>query len=197
MSKRILPTWAEAHDGSQSHLSFAVGVEFSRKLRELLEANGLTASDLARKIWGDSKPTPAGFVSAKNRDRISKYLAGKTLPDASTLALLAGALNAKPRDLAPQVVGKRLEREHPEIRMTVIAGHHDRVHLTLNAVMDLSTALKITALMRTAQAQAPGRRELREREKPMSAAEVKLIEKHIAPVRQRAKAARGRRSVPA
>ena len=134
MTKRRLPTWAEPHD-TKSHLSFATGIEFAQKLRTAMDQAGLTASDLARRIWGDAPPTTKGYVSAKNRDRISKYLAGKVVPEAATLTLIAEALHVSEKDLAPEVVGNQQEREHPEFRVTVIKGHPDRAHVTINTVL--------------------------------------------------------------
>lgn len=162
MTKKIAPTWAEPHD-TKSHLSFAVGTEFAQKLREALERAGLTPSDLARRIWGDAPPTAKGYVSAKNRDRISKYLAGKVIPDAATLKLLAEALRVPEESLAPQVVGTKLEREHPELRLTVISGHRDRVHLTINSAMPLSKALRMIALLEEKEDPEEAKLEMREK----------------------------------
>jgi transcriptional regulator with XRE-family HTH domain len=162
MTKKVTPRWAQPHD-AKSHLAFAVGAEFSQKLREALDRAGLTPSDLARRIWGDAAPTAKGYVSARNRDRISKYLAGKVIPDAATLKLLAKALRVPEESLAPQVVGNRLEREHPELRLTVIAGHRDRVHLTINSAMSLSKALGVIALINEKEDSEEAKLELRER----------------------------------
>ena len=145
MGKQI-PTWAEPHD-TKSHLTFAVGTEFAQKLRGAMEQAGLTASGLARRIWGDAPPTAQGYVSAKNRDRVSKYLAGKAIPDAASLKLLAKALRVSEASLAPQVVGTRLEREHPEVQLTVISGHRERAHLTINTVVSINKARRMVEIL--------------------------------------------------
>ena len=162
MTKKAIPSWAQPHD-TKSHLTFAVGSEFAQKLREAMDQAGLAPSDLARRIWGDAAPTAKGYVSARNRDRISKYLAGKVIPDAATLKLLAEALRVPEESLAPQVVGTRLEREHPELRLTVIAGHRDRVHLTINSAMSLSKAMRMIALLEESEEGEATKFELRER----------------------------------
>jgi len=163
MTKKVVPTWAEPHDQKrQNHLQFTIGQDFAVRLRTALEQMGWTPSDLARRIWGDAPPTPAGHVSAKNRDRISKYLTGKTIPDAHTLRLLAEHLKVSEESLAPQVVSRRLDKEHPEVRLTAIAGHRDQVHMTLNTRMSLARAAQILALVSQPEDSTAPAYELRE-----------------------------------
>jgi transcriptional regulator with XRE-family HTH domain len=137
------------------HLDSIAKTGFSDRLARLLNERGLTQSDLARLIWGDAPPGKTGRVLAKNRDRISKYLQGTILPDGKTVAVLAAALRCQPEDLIPPIVGSRSDRENPELSMTIIAGHRDKVHLTINVVVDLCTALEMASLLQNRPPNAP------------------------------------------
>lgn len=131
------------HDGS--HLRYAAAVEFSRKLRRLMAMKQLSQSDLARECWGEEETTQ-GYLAARGRDKINRYISGKQMPDPDSLMRMARALGVAEAELAPTVVGSALEREHPEIRMTMIAGHREHVHLTLDSVMPLECAVQIMAM---------------------------------------------------
>lgn len=159
------PQWRREHDDGR-HLKFAAATEFARKLKRLMNLRDLSQSDLARAIWGETE-TAAGTPAAKNRDRISKYLAGRTVPDPITIKLLAETLGCDPAELAPTVVIQDAEHAHPEIQMTLIPGHSDRVHVTINCVMSLSSFLQIAAILQSDETRrAPTQAELQERDKP-------------------------------
>lgn len=123
---------------------------FARKLHEALIKNDMRASDLARLLWGETT-NKEGHRVAKNRDRISVYLAGKQIPDAHTLRKLAEALNMEEAELAPDIVQSTVERENPELSMTMIAGHSDKVYLRVNKLMPLDVATQIINLVNEAE----------------------------------------------
>jgi len=120
--------------------------QFARRLYELMTERGLSQSDLAKKAFG-TKVDPRGYTVARNRDRISIYLKGVSLPDPKNLALLANALDMSPEDLAPEITAATIDRESPEVAMTAIAGHGDKVHLEVNKLVPLSLASKIITMI--------------------------------------------------
>lgn len=64
---------------------------FARKLRDAMIAKAMTASDVARYIWGEMTDY-RGYKVARNRDRIGHYLAGLSLPDPENFKKLAQAV---------------------------------------------------------------------------------------------------------
>jgi transcriptional regulator with XRE-family HTH domain len=72
----------------------AVRATLARNLRAALDAAGMTPAELARAVWGE-----ASDGSARNRCRISLYLAEKQLPRADALRRMAEVLGAAPGDL--------------------------------------------------------------------------------------------------
>ena len=144
--------WQGKHEGS--HLQFAATVAFSKKLRRLMAAKGYSQSDLARECWGEEM-SPEGYMVARGRDKINKYCSGKMIPDGPTLTLLARALEVAESELAPQIVGTLAEREHPEVRMTVIAGHREVVHMSWDTIIPLEAALQMLTIYQLAQTRAP------------------------------------------
>ncbi|MDA4637053.1 helix-turn-helix domain-containing protein, partial [Escherichia coli] len=106
-------------------------------------------------IWGETTNAD-GRTVARNRDRISVYLKGKTVPDPVNLQKLAEALGVDPADLAPDVIGAAVERENPELSMTVVAGHSDKVYLRVNKLLPLQYAVKIVNVVEEADRFAKG-----------------------------------------
>ncbi len=119
---------------------------FARRLHEALVQNRMSQSDLARKVWG-STTDKRGYDVARNRDRISVYLRGESLPDASNMQAIADALGMTVAELAPDVTAAAVERENPEVAMTAIAGHTDKVYLRVNKLVPLALAAKIVTLL--------------------------------------------------
>jgi transcriptional regulator with XRE-family HTH domain len=64
---------------------------FVDALTAAMEKRNLTASDLARALWGTTKDT-RGYDVAKGRDRIGYFLRGVHFPDHKNLQKLAKAL---------------------------------------------------------------------------------------------------------
>jgi transcriptional regulator with XRE-family HTH domain len=172
--------WQAPHEGS--HLQFAAAVEFSRKLRRLMAKKGFSQSDLARECWGEEE-TRDGYMAARGRDKINKYCAGKTIPDADTLKLLARALEVPESELAPVVVGTAAERENPEVRMTVIAGHRELVHMSWNTVMPLHVALQMLALYQMTETRGPTEKEMVAQAQPYNTTDARVAEAMTAAAR--------------
>jgi transcriptional regulator with XRE-family HTH domain len=120
---------------------------FAFALARALERRGMTASDLARKVWGN-EATKSG---AKNRQLISQYLAGQVLPQSGTIARLAEALEIPVSELTgsvsplPAIPGSRPGRNTAgtgNLSLTLVA-EAGKVRLQVNRVIDQQTALKI------------------------------------------------------
>lgn len=107
---------------------------------------GLSQSDLAREVWGTTTDT-RGYTVAKNRDRIGAYLRGESLPEPQNLARLAEALGTKTEELAPDIVAATVDREAPELALTMVAGHPDKAHLQINKLVPIGLAVKIMGLL--------------------------------------------------
>lgn len=172
--------WQGSHEGS--HLQFAATVEFSKKLRRLMAAKGFSQSDLARECWGE-ETTTEGYLVARGRDKINKYCSGRMVPDGPTLALLARALEVPERELAPQIVGTQAEREHPEVRMTIIAGHRELVHLSWDLVIPLEAAMQMLAIYQGTETRGPSETERVRQAQPYNVTDAAVAEAMLAAAR--------------
>lgn len=124
--------------------------QFSRRLHQAMVNKGLSQSDLARAVWGEHR-TSSGYLAAKNRDRISQYLKGNSFPDEKNLKRIADVLGVPVDELAPDITAATVDREDPELAMTVIAGHPDKVHLQVNTLTSLARAAKVIAILSTVE----------------------------------------------
>ena len=115
--------------------------EFARRLYKFMTEKGMSQSDLARAVWGETED-PRGFMVAKNRDRVSQYLNARSLPDPENTLKLANALGVTPEDLIPARPGY-LEQEEPEISVVALAGKSDEVRLIINKVVPFQLAAEI------------------------------------------------------
>lgn len=119
---------------------------FARKLHEKMIEKGMSQSDLAAAVWG--RTTDArGYDVAKGRDRISVYLKGESFPDPHNLQRIAEALGMTTAELAPDITAATVEKENPEIAMTMIAGHSDKVYLRVNKLVPLALAAKVITML--------------------------------------------------
>lgn len=141
-----------ASSGGQTQYEKLEVEQFARRLHEAMIRKGLSQSDLAAEIWGRTKDA-RGYDVAKGRDRISVYLQGKSLPDPKNLARLAEVLEMSVEELAPNVTAATVEKENPEIAMTMVAGHADKVFLRVNMLVPLAIASEAIALLTRAKQQ--------------------------------------------
>ena len=119
---------------------------FARKLHEAMIKKGMSQSDLAAAIWG--RTTDArGYEVARNRDRISVYLQGRSLPDPQNLQKIADVLGTTVEELAPDITAAAVEKENPEVAMTAIAGHSDKVFLRVNKLVPMLVAAEIISML--------------------------------------------------
>lgn len=120
--------------------------EFGRKLQSLLNARGMSQSDLARAVWGETQDN-RGRMVARNRDRISQYVSGKGFPEPQNLARMAEVLDVPVEELAPDIVASAVDREDPAIQMTAVTGHMDKVYLRVNTLVSLAVAAQVIGLL--------------------------------------------------
>lgn len=74
---------------------------FSDLLQRLLDERGMTRADLAKLVWG-TIVDERGYTVAKNRQALSKYIAGKASPSRQTRLRIAEALGVPYTDLFPE-----------------------------------------------------------------------------------------------
>jgi transcriptional regulator with XRE-family HTH domain len=122
---------------------------FGRRLQRLLDQKGWNYSDLAREVWGKTT-TKNGYEVAKNRDRISVYIAGKAFTDPRNLKRIADKLGVEIADLAPEHVGDAMiEQPLPAYSITKVQGEGDKVFLRVNKLVPEHVAAKIMVLLTT------------------------------------------------
>lgn len=139
--RRLLPP-----GGGQTQVERIETENFARRLHKLMLDKSMSQSDLARKVWGGTTDK-RGYDVARNRDRISVYLRGQSYPDPVNMQKIADALGVPVEELAPDAVASAVERENPEVAMTAIAGHHDKVFLRVNKLVPMTLAAKIISLL--------------------------------------------------
>jgi transcriptional regulator with XRE-family HTH domain len=76
---------------------------FAAALKAAMARQGLTASQLARLVWGTIKDK-RGYDVSRGRDRIGHYLRGTSYPDPANLIRLAAALGVPAATLVPPIV---------------------------------------------------------------------------------------------
>jgi len=122
---------------------------FGRRLQQLLDQRGWNYSDLARAVWGKTT-TKSGYEVAKNRDRISVYVAGKAVPDPRNLKKIADTLGVEVAELAPDRIGDAMiEQANPTYSITKVQGESDKVFLRVNKLVPEQVAAKIMFLLAT------------------------------------------------
>ena len=133
-----------------AHPTVEIGQQaFGRRLQQLLDQKGMNYSDLARLVWGKTT-TKTGYEVAKNRDRISVYIAGKAVPDARNLKKIADVLGVEVSELAPERFGDAMiEQQHPAYSLTKVQGESDKVFLRVNKLVPEQVAAKIMFLLAT------------------------------------------------
>jgi transcriptional regulator with XRE-family HTH domain len=78
--------------------------KFQRNLVQAMTAKNLSGSDVARAVWG-SKTDARGRLVARNRDRMTHYMRGKSYPRPDIVTKLAQVLDLDPKDLEREAPG--------------------------------------------------------------------------------------------
>ncbi len=108
--------------------------EFGRRLNDLMKHKGWHQSELARR---------AGL----QRDSISTYVRGRTLPTPKNLKALAQALDIKPEALLPNHTESAIDADHPAFELRVSQSDPDFAWVRVNRLVKLSTATKIIEIL--------------------------------------------------
>lgn len=119
---------------------------FATNLYRARTEAGLSQSELARKVWGETEDH-RGYKVARNRDRISVYERGIAVPSRENLIALAEALGKTPEQLDPTSLSHVASQGEPAIQMTMVEGKPDSVHLKINTLTSLAKASQIIALL--------------------------------------------------
>lgn len=120
--------------------------DFARRLHHYMTQRGWSQSDLARAVWGERK-NARGYREAKGRDRISVFLKGKTIPETTTLAALAEALEVEPDELCPEQHKKAMAWEPHSVSLTLAPGHSDRARLVIDRIVPFHVGAEIIAIL--------------------------------------------------
>lgn len=153
---RMLMEPLSADEGDSSpNIEIVRAETFARNLFKLMTDRGLSQSDLARALWGETT-TPEGKTVAKGRDRISVYLKGRTVPTPATLKRLAEALSVPLEELAPDVMGAAVDRDNPEFSLSSVAGHPDKTFVRISKLMPLKYAVEIAQIIEKVERHSKG-----------------------------------------
>lgn len=109
---------------------------FATLLRRALDERDITASDLARRIWGNEGSAGNG---ARNRQLISHYLNGKMRPKLSSIEQIATALQMPVSAFLPSLGGHKMSVE--------ASLEDDQVRLKIDRSVDAATAMKIIEIL--------------------------------------------------
>jgi hypothetical protein len=129
---------------------------FAKRVREAMLAHQMSASDLARAIWGTVKDY-RGYDVARNRDRIGHYLAGISYPEPENLKKLADALGLAMEELQIDQDVKlsgnpgREPKGIGEAQLTILSNRPGVSFLQLKALLPTEDALKIIAIYNNAR----------------------------------------------
>jgi hypothetical protein len=127
---------------------------FASALRAAMLKQKLSASEVARRVWGTTKDS-RGYDVARNRDRIGHYLNETSYPEPENLIKLAEVLDLSVEDLAidkPVFVaggGSSYRGRQPgDIQMTVLADQPNKARLVFDRVLDFETAMRLLQMIK-------------------------------------------------
>jgi hypothetical protein len=127
---------------------------FANALRAAMLKQGLSASEVARRVWGTTKDS-RGYDVARNRDRIGHYLNETSYPEPENLIKLAEVLELDVQDLAVDkpvfVAGAGTSyrgRQPGDIQMTVLADQPNKARLVFDRVLDFETAMRLLQMIK-------------------------------------------------
>lgn len=109
--------------------------EFGRRLYSLMRSRGWTQSELARQ-------------ADLQRDSVSVYVRGRSLPTPKNLAKLASALGVTEQELLPNHSLNAIEGDRtPSLEIKVSTGAPNTAWLHVNRLVKMSTAVKVAELL--------------------------------------------------
>ena len=114
---------------------------FAKLLHDAMQAKKMSASDLARAVWGTMRDN-RGYEVAKGRDRIGHYLAGTSRPESANLSKIAKALDMPVKTLSDAMPEPKLREERTAVEIKELKNGNAllKVH---GATMTLKSARQI------------------------------------------------------
>jgi ribosome-binding protein aMBF1 (putative translation factor) len=155
-NKNVLnPAGGRARVGGRD-LAAQLAGRFHERLHQARQLNGISQSDLAREVWGETTDS-RGYTMAKNRDRISSYEKRKSAPSEQSLQVLARFFGLEPHELGPDVSSHKADEDTnaPTFRMRTVDGQPTHVVLEINCITTVAIAAQVIALL-TADPDAVG-----------------------------------------
>jgi len=123
------------------------GTTFADRLRLLLTARGMSQSELAARVWGTTTDA-RGRTVARNRDRVSQYARGLSMPMPANLLRIAEALGVEPRDLDPTAEPVAAGRDvRLALAMEEVEGQPGKVRLRVDVLTNLRAASEVLTLL--------------------------------------------------
>lgn len=127
-----------------------LGVElrgtFPQRLYQARRDKGWSQSDLARRVWGETKDS-RGYLVARNRDRVSMYESGKATPTLENLHQLAKALGVTAEELSPTLNEPFTAPAQRAVNLTMLEGRPNEVHLTVDVIVPVEQAARVLAIL--------------------------------------------------
>lgn len=108
--------------------------EFGRRLYNAMINKGWNQSELSRQ-------------SGLQRDSISVYIRGKSLPGPTNLQKLADCLGMKPIELLPNVVESAIDSDNPSFEFKASPNAPTKGWLRINRLVRFSTAIAVGKLI--------------------------------------------------
>jgi len=124
----------EGLEGSPLKPKHLTKQEFGKRLYNLMLSKGWHQSELARK-------------SGLNRDAISTYIRGRTLPSPQNRDALAKALGVDPDVLLPNYLEAAINEDSPAFEMKVSTSAKGMAWLRVDMLVRTSTAAKVAELL--------------------------------------------------
>lgn len=132
--------------------------QFRNRLAWAMAEKNMSASDLARALWGEVTDA-RGYTVAKGRDRMTHYLAGAIYPSPDLIERIAKILEIDPNSLArdealvskPIPASGHITRQTNKLDMSINivspVGGKSLVMVTIHCPVSLETATKIARLI--------------------------------------------------
>jgi transcriptional regulator with XRE-family HTH domain len=107
--------------------------EFAKRLYTLISAKGWTQSEFARHC-------------EMNRDAISTYVRGRSVPSPVSLEKMADVLGVRPEELMPNYFESAHSKQEPTIELRDVPNEGDYMWLKLNMRLPKKVAIQIFML---------------------------------------------------
>ena len=139
-----MPATPEEPDENEAEPPLSGG--FPQRLFELRNRHGLSQSAVARRIWGVMTDR-RGYEVARNRDRVSSWEAGRSIPTKLNLMTLAQVLNVSVEDLAPDLLAGNPTFAPAPTKFSLVCLPNNMAHVRVDTTVTFEVATQIAALL--------------------------------------------------